>query len=181
MFKQVEIPLSKSKLVLILLGSLAFVAIGFWLISSFITEPLGRHNHILSMLAGFASCIFFGFIAIFLIIKLFKNERIGLIINEQGIFDNSSGVASGQILWEDLLEIEVLEVGRQKFIALFVKNPEDYIKRQTNLITRKGMGMNYKMYGTPIQLGANTLTCNFETLKELVERGFKNYKISGNK
>ena len=162
--QRIEIQLSKSKIILMLLGALAFVAIGLWFV---IAPPTiensywGNPNKI--AIAGYASITFFGLCAIFLIRKLPDNKP-GLIIDDTGLIDNSSGLSAGQILWSDIENISVVEIHRQKLIMLHVKNPKHYIEKQASLFKRKGMELNSKMYGTPLSISANGLKVSFDTL-----------------
>ena len=173
--QQIEIQLSKIKLLLFLLGSLTFVGLGLWLV---INPSTIQHSHRYSpttiLIAGYASIIFFGLCALFFIRKLPEN-RPGLIIDDLGLSDNSSGVSGGQILWSDISNISVLEIHRQKIIMLKVKNPEDYINRQTSAFKRKIMKMNFSMYGTPLSITSNGLKISFNDLYKLL---LDNYNIA---
>ena len=137
--QRIVIELSKTKIFLMLLGALAFVAIGFWFV---IAPPTiensywGNPNKI--AFAGYASIIFFGLCAIFLIRKL-PDIKPGLIIDDTGLIDNSSGLSAGQILWSDIENISVVEIHRQKLIMLHVKNPQHYIEKQASLFKRKSI------------------------------------------
>ena len=168
--EQIEIPLNKSKIVLMLVGALAFVAVGFWFV---ITPPTIENsywgNPTKIAIVGYASIIFFGLCAFYLIRKLPDNKP-GFIINEIGLVDNSSGLAAGQILWSDIENIAVLEMHKQKLLMIEVKNPHDYIDRQKSLLKRKGMELNYKMYGTPLSITANGLKIPFHELYILVSQ-----------
>jgi hypothetical protein len=170
---EIIIPLSKSKLTLLMLGSIIFVGAGLWFL---ISPPEIKHpifgNSTLIFSAGLASIIFFGLMTFFYAKKLPDNKP-GLIIGTDGIIDNSSGIAAGLIKWTDLENISVIEIHRQKLIMLFVKNPQDYIDRQTNGFQRKAMQMNYKMYKTPLSITSNGLKCNFSELLELLESNLK--------
>ena len=157
-----------------LVGSLMFVALGLWLVITPPTEHFHRYNPITILIAGYASIIFFGLCALMFIRKLPDNKP-GLIINDQGLSDNSSGVAGGQILWSDILNISVLKIQRQKFIMLQVKNPEEYINRQASAFKRKMMEMNFKMYGSPLNISSNGLKISFDELHKLV---VDNYNIA---
>ena len=173
---QIEIPLSKQKLYLMLFGSIVFVCIGTW----FVVNPPKINNPIfdnpmLILISGISAIIFFGYIA-FTIFKKLPDNKPGLIINSEGIIDNSSGVSAGIISWKDIIEITTLNVMNQKFIMFIVKNPEEYIKRQNGVVKRKAMEMNYRNYGSPISISANTLDTNFEELYELLQRKFKENK-----
>lgn len=176
--QQIEIQLSKIKLLLLLLGSLTFVGLGLW----FIITPPEIHNSYWSsptkiLIVGYVSIIFFGLCALFIIRKLPDNKP-GLIIDNLGLSDNSSGVSGGQILWSDISNISVIEIHRQKFILLKVKNPQDYINRQTSAFKRKMMKMNFNMYGTPLSLTSNSLKISFNDLYKLLA---ENYNIARQK
>ena len=171
--QQIEIQLSKIKLLLILVGSLTFVGLGLWLV---ISQPK-FHNEsstvdlIKLFIVGWVSIIFFGLCTVVFIRKLADN-RPGLIIDDLGLNDNSSGVAGGQILWTDITDISVLKIHRQKFIMLRVKNPQDYINRQTNKFKRKVMEINFNKFGSPIGISSNGLKISFADLHKLLVDNF---------
>ncbi len=165
----ISIPLSKGKLLLSILGAFAFVAIGFW----FVLAPPSRTGSSLEstllMVLGLVAILFFGGIAILVIRKLF-DSRPGLIIDEQGLNDNSGGLSAGQILWQDIENFQALQIQRQRLILVLVNNPQDYIDRQSNGWKRKLMAMNYRQYGTPISISANGLKISFAELLEMLEQ-----------
>ncbi|KIC89406.1 STM3941 family protein [Flavihumibacter sp. ZG627] len=160
----IEIELSKKKILLMLVGSLAFVAIGIW----FVISPPAISNSYWGnptklAFVGYASIFFFGLCA-FLLFRKLSDKKPGLIIDNTGITDNSGGVSAGQILWSDLEDISVMEMHRQKLIMLHVKNPQEYIDKQTSGFKRKMMQMNYNMYGTPLSITTNGLKISFDDL-----------------
>ncbi|MDI9865667.1 STM3941 family protein [Flectobacillus sp. DC10W] len=173
---QIEIPLSKKKMVLTLIVAIVFVGLGLWFL---ISPPKTNHwlwgNPTFLFIAGLSSVIFFGFVAV-LVAKKLPDNTAGLTINDEGIFDNSSSVSAGLVLWSDIKEIKVAQVMSQKFLMFIVHNPQDYIDRQTNTMKRKGMQMNLNSYGSPISISANTLTTNFDTLYELLQKKFDQKK-----
>lgn len=171
--QRIEIPLSKSKIVLMLIGALMFVAIGLW----FIINPPKIENTYWGnptkiAIAGYASIIFFGLCGLVLMRKLPDNKP-GLIIDDTGITDNSSGLSAGHILWADIENISVLEIHKQRLLMLEVNNPQDYIDRQNSLFKRKGMALNYKMYGTPLSITSHGLKIPFQELLALVTKRFQ--------
>jgi hypothetical protein len=170
--QRIEIPLSKSKIVKMLIGALVFVAIGFW----FVIAPPTIENSFWGSpakltITGYASIIIFGLSAITLVRKL-TDTKSGLIIDREGIIDHSGGMSAGQILWNDIINISVIEIHKQKMIMLEVKNPQEYIGRQSSLLKRKSMELNYKMYGTPISITANGLDIPFKELLDLLSKRF---------
>ena len=175
--KQVEVPLSKQKLFLMLIGSIIFVTIGFWFLISppKISNPV-LGNPVLIAITGLGSILFFG-LGIFIFIKKLSDKSPGLIITGEGFTDNSSGVSAGFVSWRDLLEIKETVVFNQKLLMFIVKNPENYINRQPNPLKRKAMEVNYKSFGSPISVSANGLECDFNELKTLLDNKFHDFKI----
>ena len=167
----IEIPLSKKKLTLMVIGSLIFVVIGIL----FVTNPEKYTSTIMRsptiiFIAGIASILFFG-LCFFFIVKKLGDSSPGLVISDEGILDNSSGVSAGQIKWTEIEDISVIEIHRQKLIMLQVKNPQDHIDKQTSGFKRKMMTMNYKIYGTPLSITSNGLKISFsELLSTLTEK-----------
>ena len=162
--QRIEIALSKKKIFLMLLGALVFVAIGLWFV---ISPPTISNsywgNPTKIAIAGYASILFFGLCA-FVLIKKLPDSKPGLIIDDIGLTDNSSGVSAGQILWSDIENISVIEIHRQKLIMLHVANPQDYIDKQISGFKRRMMQLNYKMYGTPLSITSNGLKIPFDEL-----------------
>lgn len=166
--QRIEIPLSKSKLVLMLSGALAFVAIGLWFaIAPPTIDNSYWGNPVKMAIVGYASIIFFGLCAFYLIRKL-PDSKPGLIVDHEGLTDNSSGLSAGRVLWADIVNLSVIQIHKQKLIMLHVKNPQEYIDRQTSLFKRKSMELNYKMYGTPLSITANGLQTSFEDLLSIL-------------
>jgi hypothetical protein len=173
---QIEIPLSKKKMTWGLIISIIFIGAGIWMIFS---PPEKNHllfgNSTFLFVAGLTSVLFFGLTAI-VIVKKIPDNKAGLIINDEGIFDNSNGVSTGLVLWTDIKEIKVAQVMSQKFLMFIVNNPQDYIDRQTNTLKKKGMQMNLNFYGSPISISANALTTNFDNLYGLLQQKFNEKK-----
>ena len=174
--EQIEIPLSKKKMVLTLLGAIGFIVIGLWFIINppKISNPIFGNPTVI-FISGLASILFFGLVAI-TISRKFSDKTPGLIINRQGVTDNSSGVSAGIIPWTDIQEIRVSQVMNQKFLMFIVGNPQEYLEKVTNPIKRNAMKMNYKTYGSPISISANALQTDFENLRSLLIEKMREYK-----
>ncbi|MCG7280138.1 hypothetical protein MHJ94_02380 [Chryseobacterium taklimakanense] len=174
--EQIEIPLSKTKMTMTFFGSLAFVGLGLWFL---INPPKSNYwligNPTLIFIAGLASVLFFGLVAI-TIFRKFSDKKPGLVISRQGITDNSSGVSAGLIPWKDIQEIKVSQMMSQKFLMFIVSNPQDYLDKVTNPLKRNAMKMNYKTYGSPISISSNALQTNFDDLQKLLIEKMHEYK-----
>jgi hypothetical protein len=164
-------------MIVMLLGALIFVAIGLW----FVISPPSIKNSFWGnptkiAIAGYASIIFFGLCSFFLIRKMF-DAKIGLIIDNTGITDNSSGLSAGHIPWLDIEKISVIEIHRQKLILIHVKNPHHYIDKQTSFLKRKSMELSNKMYQTPLSITTNGLKISFDKLFAFITKRFEKQNV----
>ncbi len=174
---QIEIPLSKSKMTLMFIGSLAFVVTGFLLVfSPGITIGGKFYNSTIIFITGIVAILFFGACAIMIFNKL-RDNKAGLIINKTGIIDNSSGISAGHIPWTDIIEITTLDIVNQRFLMIVIDNPNHYIQRQKNPLKRKAAEINFKNYGSPISISANALKLNFNELEILLQTQLSNNKL----
>ena len=170
------IELSKTKLLLFLLGAAVFVAAGIWMFSlddasiqsrrSF-NDPVYVHG------LGLVAIIFFGICGLYALKKLF-DKRPGLIFNNSGIVDNASSISPGFIPWSEVLGAGVFEIQKQKLLIVMVRDPQRYIARG-NLLRRTLNKANYKMVGSPISIASNTLAINFSELVSLFDQYQRRY------
>jgi len=173
--EQIEIPLNKKNLIVMLIGSIAFVCIGIW----FVLQPELISNQLFSnktftIIIGVVSILFFGLCAIYIIRKL-PDDKPGLTIDNIGLIDNSSGFSVGKIQWSDIENISVITIHRQKLILLYVKNPQEYIKRESSGFRRKLLQSNYSIYGTPLSITSNALKIKFEDLLNVLNERYRTH------
>lgn len=165
---RIEIPLSKKKILLLFIGAIVFVIFGILLIitpETFIS-PIFRNQQTIRF-AGIAAFFFFGAASVYGLKKLF-DKTIGLIVDENGITDNSNASSVGLIEWIDITEIRTEQVMSTKFLLIFISNTEKYLDR-VNGFKRKLLIGNMKMYGTPLSITSSTLKYNFDNLERLVK------------
>jgi hypothetical protein len=125
---------------------------------------------------GIIGVAFFGLCLFFIFKKMF-DKKYGLIIDKNGITDNSNAMSIGLVKWNDITGIKVLEVVNQKFIIINVSNPEYYIGLKKTGIGKMAMKANYKKYGSPISITANSLKLNFDGIKEIIEKQYEKYAV----
>lgn len=157
-----EIPLSKTKLLFSLAGSLLFVFLGYMII----TDIPPKLNPDVTKALGIIVMAFFGITFIVALIK-FLDKKPGLVLDDNGIIDNSSGVSAGLIEWKDITRIDVKQIISTKFLIIHTTNPDVYIKRvgkTKSWIMKRNMGL----YGSPISIPSTTLRYDFEKLKNLI-------------
>ncbi|MBZ4189039.1 STM3941 family protein [Niabella beijingensis] len=171
MKEPIRIPISKRKTLAAFVGSLAFVIAGVF----FISRPMlfiRSDDPTMIRIIGYICTAFFGLCAILLFLKL-RDKKEGLIIDAEGITDNSSGIAAGRILWKDVRSIRVEEAAGQQFIMMEVKDPLLYLRQQKNPVKKRAMELNYQLYKTPVGITANFLTVKTEQLLQLLQTAFK--------
>lgn len=167
--KEIIIKFSKSKLVFIFLGSLFFVLFGLNILYNH-----KEYDYFL-ILVGFISVVFFGFSLVFSLDRIFTKVP-GLIINEKGIVDNSSGVKAGFIPWQDIIKIDITTVGNNSFVNLIVRDPKKYINKNKNFLKKFFVTINYKTFKTAIGIPATALDCDFEYLFNIINDEFQKHK-----
>lgn len=176
MIEKTEIPLSKNKLFLVIGSSILFVIIGIWILIN--ADNLQEYsfkllrNPLTLKIIGILSILFFGVTGFFGFKKL-SDKKVGLIIDSNGITDNSNATSVGLIEWNDITSITTKQVMSTKFLSININNPEKYINKAKSGIKAKLMRSNMKMYGTPISITSNTLKYNFEELERLIQTEFE--------
>jgi len=175
---RIEIPLSKKKIASLLLVSIAFVAGAIWIAvnpEEFIPNIFKITNPEIIRIIGIVGVLFFGAAGMYGI-KTFFDKKIGLIIDSNGITDNSNASSIGLIKWDDISEIKTKQVMSTKFLLIDIVNPEKYIGKAKNGIQAKLMRANMNMYETPLSITSNTLKYDFRELEKLIQMEFKKHK-----
>jgi len=167
---KIEIPLSKTKLLLGIGGSILFVILGFYLFTT-IADQQTRFYPTLVKGIGIAGILFFGATGIYSIKKMF-DKNIGLTIDEYGIIDNTNELSIGLIKWAEITEIKTEQVMSTKFLLIYTSDPNRILEKVKGM-KRKLMAVNMKMYGTPLSITSNTLKYNFNDLEKLLKDKLK--------
>lgn len=169
---QITIPLSEAKIVLLTLGSVAFVAFGFWI--WFNADSQTRHSPEFARLTATICIAFFGLCGVSGFIKLFDTKP-GLIISKEGIFDNTSSTSVGWIKWEDIDGFEIAQIKHSKFLVISVHDQTKYLDA-LNPLKKLMMKMNSGMIGSPFAISSHALSCKFSHLVELLESNFQKHR-----
>ena len=177
---KIEIALSKSKLIKNLLGSLVFVIAGIWILIYQPETSNGLFNNPVLKYGAATGAVMLGGLGVIYFLKKLIDKRPGLVIDDNGVIDNASAVAAGFIPWNDIHHIEIAKVMRHEFLMFIVKNPNDYLARQTNMLKRKSMEMNFKHYGSPITISSHGLKCDLAELKAILENKLVAYRNKPN-
>ena len=159
-----KIQVSKTKTFLLILVSLAFVCVSIWLFS-IADEQIRRPPIVLKLISIISVCFFgFGFIAGFK--KLF-DKRPGLIIDDNGIQDNSSISTGRFISWSNITGFKTIKIKSTSILLIYINNAEDIINIESKW-KQKIMRYSEKTYGTPLSISSGTLQIKFHELEILL-------------
>ncbi|HVE57819.1 MAG TPA: STM3941 family protein [Pyrinomonadaceae bacterium] len=176
MNETIEIPLNKIKIILTLIGAVIFIIFGFLFIknpASFVTTFIRTPEMV--RIVGIAAVLVFGLCAVFIAIKLF-DKKVGLRIDENGITDNSSATSIGLIDWADIQGIQPIQIASTKMLLVMTNDPEKYVDRAKNAVSKYALKSNLKYYGTPISVFPNSLKIKFDDLEKLLKNEFRKRK-----
>ncbi|UUF13223.1 MULTISPECIES: STM3941 family protein [Flavobacterium] len=171
--ESIEVFGSTGKLIKLLFFSILFLIVSLWIL---VYQPTVRNavvnNFIIKNVASILG-LFMGLFGIYFSTKKLFDKKPVVVIDAIGIIDNSSAVSLGRILWEDIDAIKEITVVNQKFIKIYLKNPEDYISKETNVIKRNMIKMNLKQSGSPVSISVNGLKISFNELKDILTQKFE--------
>ena len=104
--------------------------------------------------------------AIIIIIKQSSTKKPGLIIDQQGVTDNTNILSVGFIPWSDIISIEeAMGDFKRKMIVLKVKNPEVYINKTVNMAASRQV--QFRQFGSPIVIMPANLKIDPQALLSL--------------
>jgi len=176
--QSIIIPLSKSKLTKGLIGCVLFVLAGLWIMlcQPTVSNPV-FNNPLLKYGVAVSGILFFGSGIIYFSRKL-ADKKPGLIIDDEGLLDNSSAAAVGRIPWMNIMRVVTTQFMNQQFLVIVVNNPEFYINEQHNAVKKKAMIYNFKHMGSPIAIAAGGLKCNLRELLEVLDAGLVAHRMA---
>jgi len=160
------IPLSKAKLLLLLVGACVFIALGIWMLQ---IGPEGMRSPRFKVAfmhgIGLASIVFFGLCGLVGLRKLFETKP-GLVLNSTGILDNSSGISAGFVPWSDIAGFGIFQVQTIRTLVIEVIDPDKYANRG-GAIQRALKKANVRLCGSPVAISSNALKIDFDELLQL--------------
>jgi hypothetical protein len=194
---KIKIPLNKFVYLYSFLGGALFVFLGIFLIVrgifvliqlynldpeiniKEITNRISLLNPIFQIIVGLIGIVFFGYAALQIFRKLI-DKNPGLIIDNTGITENTTGITPKHLRWENITGIKVFNMVIVKFIIIIIDNPNKYIEYSRKgllySIFRQMAKLNHKMTGSPVNIYANLLKCRQKKLIFILQEEFKKWK-----
>ena len=153
----VNIPLSKAKLTKLLVFSVVFLAAGVWMV---VTNPRVDNpvfdNVVVKIVAGYGAMIM-GLFGIYFFARKLMDKGPGLIIDAQGIYNNTSAFRDGFIPWCEISGIYERSV-------------------QASLASKQHFVTIVKTGGSRIHISTNGLETNHNDLLKLMKSYYEKYK-----
>lgn len=175
---RIEIYTSKKKSIWLVIGSIAFVALGVWLLMEADNLSGWRaRNPIFTKGIGIASVLFFGFGMVVGIKRLIKSE-IALIIDPMGLSVNPKKSPPEFVKWENILGFQEIKIHSTRILIIGVNNPEYWVEKEANAMRKRLMQFNVNNYGSPFNIGASGLQISAKELRETLQRYFEKYKTN---
>lgn len=165
----------KRKLLLLFLN-LGFILLGlFLLIKANELKPFSMVSSVwIVRIAGATGILYFGILLISYFKIIFRKDA--LVIDKDGIVENSSFNGVGRIYWSQISEIKRLDAGPVHYILIFVKEPDALIRENGNWFERWHLRNNLKRYRTPIVISMIWLHIYIDELESLLRNYLKEYR-----
>jgi len=154
--------LRRGRLVFAALGSVAFVAGGFFLMM----HP-ELADEWMAQLIGAISILFFGAASFYILFRLVK-PKPAVILRDDGIIDQASGLAAGFIPWSEITSVHIATMHYQRFLCLVPSHP-DLVLAQQSAAKRALMQANIGLVGTPVAIPMDYLNMPGDQLLAEVE------------
>ncbi|MFV0605987.1 MAG: STM3941 family protein [Niabella sp.] len=169
----IEVPFNKSRLIRqLIIFTLAMLLFTFMAIRPelFVKTGTGGFVKVVGYIGSFIFIICTAFVAQ----KVF-NKKPGLILDNEGIVDNSLGVMFAKLYWKQVTAVEQLESEGKYYIRISIKDPEKYIAAEKNPMKRRMLELNYGTLKTPVNIVTERLKINHDELFARIQNLTRDY------
>lgn len=122
--------------------------------------------------------VFFGFCSLYYIKRAISGKNI-LVVDENGITDNSSLLAFGFIPWKDIDNIYIDSSVGNEFIELVLNN-EEYYRKKLHGLKKLAVSANKKMKHQMVCITLNSTGISPKTLLPKIHKMFEQSKSKSN-
>jgi hypothetical protein len=179
--EQIAIGFSKSKLTKLIAFSLFFALAGIWILLKdpksdlfLLNEPIIRYP--IAILA-----LVMGGIAVFYFSKKLVNKTPALIIDAEGIIDQTTAFSVGRIYWNEIASfgettIAATMFSKQKYVTVMPAETTALMERTTQNFKKNALNQNLKTYGFLCAIATGAIATNLTELKQQLDDALKKYK-----
>lgn len=115
-------------------------------------------------------------IALFLVIaagakgKKLNSASAGLIIDKDGVTDETSEIGLGKVKWADIVEVKHEESKRVGLLLIAVKKQEKFLRNAKNNAIQRLLKQNIKLYDTPVAIDTSYLDASMDDILDSIEQ-----------
>jgi hypothetical protein len=123
------------------------------------------------MIGGAVGFIFFGLCMVYWVKSMVKRKP-ALIINREGILDQSTYIGAGLVKWDEIVDVDLVNFGGQTYLGIYTVDPELIINRSSpfkKLLNR----LNKGLLNTQVNIPVKILDCSMDNLIETINRYWK--------
>ena len=102
-------------------------------------------------------------------------KTVALLINDEGITDDSSYLPGGLVKWEEIKSVEYLHYMGHRHIAVYLHDVETYLSRVPAWLQGSHRS-NSGVWGTPCVIAAANLNVPLDEAKEAIEWGLREWQ-----
>ncbi|MEZ5967136.1 MAG: STM3941 family protein [Planctomycetota bacterium] len=150
------VPMARARLLVVLLGALAFVGAGVWLVV--------RRDEVGAQFAGWAAITFFGACGLWSLRRL-RHPRAMVEIRAEGLVDRASAIGVGLIRWPEIADAFVYHFGRRPMLGIEVHDLDALLQRLPRW-KRWALAANMWLGAAPINIPGTLLPVPLEALIE---------------
>lgn len=166
--KELIIYAKKGKMFFYGILCLIFIAIGIFLTAVSFSET--GSDAFKFRVIGIICVIFFGLIMVYWV-KSIIQRKPALIVSAEGILDQSTYIAAGLIKWEEISDIDFVELSGQTFLGIYTHDPDLIINRSSSFKSMLNK-MNKGLLDTQVNIPVKILDCSMEELIETINYYF---------
>jgi len=124
-------------------------------------------NEIWLYLVGVLLCLVSPLILQFVIQRLLDVETPALTIDEKGLIEYTNALSVGRIEWGQIRDFTFNRELRS--IAILLKNPRYFIRKEQSLMKKAVMWVNWKLDSSPLHINDHLLEVSFDDLVQAIE------------
>ncbi|MEM1325973.1 MAG: STM3941 family protein [Bacteroidota bacterium] len=153
---------SRTKTFLALLGAIAFVVLGVGMV-------ILPDTIIVEKIIGGAAVLFFGS-TIPIGIKKVSNTIALELSQSHLIIEPKTKGQTYRIPWTQITDFREIKIKGTKIVLIYVKNPDEWIAKESNFVKQKVMKVSLKTYGTPFSVASSGLTISSDQFLKLLSQ-----------
>lgn len=148
------------KLLYLIVLDVGMVAGSAWLALSHVLPPVTE-------IVGWTGILFFGLCGGWILSRLFSH-RISLVLDRNGLLDNSSALPAGGIPWDRISRLGITTIQHQRLLGIDVRD-----RTPGSDLRRKLEEANIGIAGYPIYIAPTAVDRTLEELHDLIAKYWK--------